>query len=102
LEALPLFTSGRVRLLNNPRLVHQFTQLQRRSSTTGKDSVSHPDHKNAHDDLANATSGVLVLATTARSGLIITEELLRLARTPPNRKFADIYGQAQRPSGVYF
>ena len=102
LEALPLFTSGRVRLLNNPRLVHQFTQLQRRSSTTGKDSVSHPDHKNAHDDLANATSGALVLATTARSGLIITEELLRLARTPPNRKFADIYGQAQRPSGVYF
>jgi hypothetical protein len=36
LEALPLFTSGRVRLLDNPRLVSQFAALERRPPLSGR------------------------------------------------------------------
>jgi hypothetical protein len=64
LEVLPLFTTGRVRLLHSPRLINQFASLERRTSPIGTDSVSHPDHKNARDDLANACAGALVLSAT--------------------------------------
>jgi hypothetical protein len=37
LDALPLFTSGRVRLLDNPRLAGQLSALERRTSTGGRD-----------------------------------------------------------------
>ena len=57
LEVLPLFTTGRV--LHSPRLIHQFASLERRTSPIGRDSVSHPDHRNARDDLANATAGCI-------------------------------------------
>jgi hypothetical protein len=36
---LPKFTSGRVRILDNPRLVTQFAALERRTSPIGKDRV---------------------------------------------------------------
>jgi hypothetical protein len=75
LAALPLFTTGRVRLLDNPRLVHQLTSLERRTSPVGKDMISHPDHRNARDDLANAACGALSLAAT-RTPWVITPELV--------------------------
>jgi hypothetical protein len=60
LDALPLFTSGRARLLDNKRLVSQFSSLERRTSSIGKDRVDHgPGGK---DDLCNAAAGVMVLA----------------------------------------
>jgi hypothetical protein len=68
LDALPLFTSGRARLVDNERLVHQLTSLERRASRVGRDIVSHPNHTNAHDDLANACAGALVLVTTDDPG----------------------------------
>ena len=37
LDALPLFTSGRARLLDNPRLVSQFAALERRSTPVGRE-----------------------------------------------------------------
>jgi hypothetical protein len=67
-DALPLFTSGRARLLDSERLVHQLTSLERRASRVGRDIVSHPNHANAHDDLANAACGALVSATTGDPG----------------------------------
>jgi len=75
LEALPLFTTGRVGLLDNKKLVHQFTSLERRTSPLGKDTVTHPDHRNAHDDLANACAGALVLCS-AQSTFVVTDEML--------------------------
>jgi hypothetical protein len=60
LDALPLFTSGRARLLDNPRLVSQFSQLERRTFATGKDRIDHG--RNGHDDLCNACAGAMVLA----------------------------------------
>jgi hypothetical protein len=59
-DALPLFTSGKVRLLNHRRLVAQFASLERRTSPIGKDRIDHGP--NGHDDLCNTAAGALVLA----------------------------------------
>src|SRR5262249_44691039 len=44
LEALPMFTSGRVRLLDLPRLLAQLLGLERRTARGGKDTVDHAAH----------------------------------------------------------
>jgi hypothetical protein len=41
LDALPLFTAGRARLIDNPRLISQFAALERRTFATGRDRVDH-------------------------------------------------------------
>jgi hypothetical protein len=58
--ALPLFASGRVRLIDNPRMVHQFAALERRTFRTGRDVIDHGPL--GRDDCANAAAGALVLA----------------------------------------
>lgn len=60
IELLPLLTSGRVSLLDNPRMLNQLANLERKTTRAGKDSVDHPP--GAHDDLANSAAGALVLA----------------------------------------
>jgi hypothetical protein len=60
LDALPLFTSGRARLIDNARLVAQFAALERRTFSTGRDRVDHG--RSGRDDAANAAAGALVLA----------------------------------------
>jgi hypothetical protein len=62
LDALPLFAAGRVRLLDNERLLHQLVGLERRTARGGRDRVDHAP--GAADDMANAACGALVLATT--------------------------------------
>jgi hypothetical protein len=61
LDCLPLFSAGRARLLDDTRLVAQFSQLERRTFSTGKDRVDHGRH--GQDDLCNAAAGAMVLAT---------------------------------------
>jgi len=58
-DALPLFTSGRARLLDNKRLVAQFSALERRTSSIGRDRIDHA--AGAHDDLCNSAAGALTL-----------------------------------------
>ena len=60
LNVLPLFSSGRARLLDSPRLINQFANLERRTFPSGKDKVDHG--RGGHDDLCNAAAGALVLA----------------------------------------
>jgi len=60
LATLPLLNSGRVSLLDNPRMVAQFLGLERRTSRAGKDAVDHGP--GGHDDVANSVAGVLTLA----------------------------------------
>jgi hypothetical protein len=60
LNALPLFTSGRARLIDNARLVAQFAALERRTFPTGRDRVDHG--RSGRDDAANSAAGALVLA----------------------------------------
>lgn len=64
LDALPLFMAGTVVLLDDPRLVNQISQLERRTTRTGKDSVDH--QRGAADDLANAAMGAVVTAASSR------------------------------------
>ena len=61
-EALPLFTSGRIRLLDSRRLVAQFAALEWRT-TMARDRIDHPPH--IHDDASNACAGAAVLAADA-------------------------------------
>jgi len=60
LELLPLINAQRARLLDHAELLKELRGLERRRGTSGKDRVTH--RPGAHDDLANATAGVLVLA----------------------------------------
>jgi hypothetical protein len=68
LNSLPLFTSGRVRLLDHPRLIHQLVGLERTTArSSGHDQVNHAP--GAHDDVANSVCACLVLlAAAAGSG----------------------------------
>ncbi len=60
LEVLGLFTSGRVRLIDNNRLVAQFAGLERRTSPGGRDRVDHG--REGHDDVSNSAAIALWLA----------------------------------------
>ncbi len=59
-ESLPILNSARCRLLDNPRLVNQLTNLERRTSRSGKDSIDH--QPGGHDDVANAAMGAVLMA----------------------------------------
>ncbi len=75
LDALPLFTAGRLRLIDNTRLTYQFINLVRQTSKSGKDSVHKQD--GGRDDLCNAVAGVVVLvASDGRAALIRPSDLL--------------------------
>ena len=54
LDALPLFTAGRVRLIDNPRMVAQFAGLERRTTAVGRDMVDHGP--GGRDDCCNAAA----------------------------------------------
>jgi hypothetical protein len=58
---LPALNSGRIRLLDHPRLKAQLLALERRTSRGAKDSIDHPPGQ--HDDVVNAAAGALVLAS---------------------------------------
>ena len=74
LEALPLFSQGRIELLDIPLLRTQLLLLERRVRAGSRaDIVDHP--RGAHDDLANSACGALHLAVR-RGGLRISESLL--------------------------
>jgi hypothetical protein len=62
-DALPLFTSGRARLLDNRKLVAQFAGLERRTSSMGRDRIDHG--VGLHDDLCNSAAGALVAVSAA-------------------------------------
>jgi hypothetical protein len=91
LECLPLFSQGRIELLDLPVLRTQLLLLERRTRAGGRDSVDHP--RGAHDDHANAACGALRLAapaTTSRSWFDLEPAEVR-------RAFGGLY----RPGGVF-
>jgi hypothetical protein len=61
-DFLPLLTSGAVELLDLPKLHAQLIGLERRTARGGRDSIDHAPSANAHDDLANAAAGALLMA----------------------------------------
>jgi hypothetical protein len=62
---LPLLNSGRLELLDHPRMVSQFCGLERRTSRGGRDTVDHAP--GSHDDIANAVAGAAWLASASKS-----------------------------------
>lgn len=60
-DLLPSLNSRKVDLLDNPRLIAQFLDLERRTARGGRDSIDHPPGQ--HDDLVNATAGLVSAAT---------------------------------------
>ena len=102
LDALPLFTSGRARILQNQRLIHQLISLERRTTRIGRDIVSHPDHANAHDDAANAVCGAMTLAAdTKRLPIKITPGMLQQARRMIRHpRYPGRFGRNRTPKAV--
>lgn len=81
LGALPLFTSGRVRLIDSKRLVNQFASLERRTFAGGRDRVDHGP--GGHDDVCNAVA--LALVSRGRQPMVISQAALAMANERPRR-----------------
>jgi hypothetical protein len=64
LSLLPLLLAGRVRLLDSATLRNQLASLERRVGAGDRETVSHPQIASAHDDVAAAVAGSLVLAAS--------------------------------------
>jgi hypothetical protein len=79
-DALPQLTSHKVELLDHPRLVSQIVQLERRVARGGRDSIDHPP--GAHDDLANACLGAVVLAAGKRAPIRVPAKAQLWATRP--------------------
>ena len=71
---LPILTSGRAELLDEPRLVAQLAGLERRTARGGRDSIDHAPGQ--HDDLANAVAGVLTGLDLSRQNIVTVRELI--------------------------
>jgi hypothetical protein len=78
-DMLPLLNSRKVQLLDDRRLILQLHGLERRTARGGRDSIDHGP--GAHDDVANAVAGALVLAS-AKAPMIITDAVLAWSRAP--------------------
>ncbi len=73
-DSLASLNSGKVELLDHPRLVAELTALERRTSRGGRDSIGHPP--TGHDDVAVAACGALLLAGSIKRGFVVTPETL--------------------------
>jgi hypothetical protein len=60
-ECLPLFTSGKISLTDNRKLVSQLSALERRTNALGRDRIDHG--VGGHDDLCNAAAGALLMTS---------------------------------------
>jgi hypothetical protein len=99
IETLPLFSSGRVRLVDHKRLVTQFASLERKTNSLGRDSITHPAH--GADDLCNAAAGALVLAAEKVSGLPkFSSEVLMKVKTGYRPRFG-LRAQFQQPRAFF-
>jgi hypothetical protein len=59
-EALPLLTSKRARLIDNERMIGQFSNLERRAMSGGREVIDHPQRGGHHDDVSLVVAGCLV------------------------------------------
>ena len=75
LAFLPLLNSGRLDLLDCPRMITQFVALERRTARSGRDSIDHAP--GGHDDLANAVAGVASLMGSAPLVLNVSMDTAR-------------------------
>ena len=79
-DTLPILNSGKVELLDLPRLTAELCGLERRTARSGKDSIDHAP--GAHDDVANAAAGALLMAVGGKAPMIITQAMLQRFSRP--------------------
>ena len=86
-EALPLFTSRRIRLIDHQRSIDQLCGLRRKVGSAGRDAVDHAS--NGHDDLAAAICAVARKLSAPEGGchgwVAFAERELRRLGIDPNR-----------------
>ncbi|WP_426442044.1 terminase large subunit domain-containing protein [Bradyrhizobium genosp. P] len=94
-DVLACFTSGRARLIDTPknRLVVQFAGLQRTTSSMGRDKIDH--QKGQKDDLANAASLAMVLASVGQQQPVL------LFSGIPQRRFNPGTGGYYGEGGIF-
>jgi hypothetical protein len=63
LELAPIVNSGSCELLDHSRLINQLADLERRTGSSGRDSVDH--RRGQHDDVANACALAIAMASQA-------------------------------------
>ena len=73
-DALPLFTTGRVKLLDHKRTVSQLAGLERRTNSFGRDKIDHGP--NGMDDCANVVCGSLVATQVREQTIPMTAPIL--------------------------
>jgi hypothetical protein len=73
-DMLGPLNSGRIRLIDNPRLVAQLCSLERRVGRSGKDSIAEPQGQ--HDDLCNSVAIVAVGLATGPRAMQISDSFL--------------------------
>ena len=76
LACLPLILSDRCRLLDVPALRAQFASLERRVHSSGRESVDDSGAASAHDDLSNATAGVLTRLAASIGPMVISPDVM--------------------------
>ena len=79
-ETIPLFTSGRVRLLDHQKCIDQFAGLRRKVQPGGRENIDHL--ANAHDDLSNAVAGALVASIAKKAPMFIHPDVLARSAMP--------------------
>lgn len=72
-DVLPLLNSRKAELLDLPRLAAQLCGLERRPTRGGRESIDHAP--GAHDDVANAVAGALLLVGL-RKALVVSDEVM--------------------------
>jgi hypothetical protein len=82
-DSLPLLNSGKIELLDHKRLASQLCGLERRTARGGRDSIDHGP--GAHDDIANAALGALLLVGTHAPMVISREAIAQLRAYRPRR-----------------
>jgi len=63
----PMVLAREIELLDNKQLVTELRQLERRTGTSGRDTVDHPAR--LHDDAANCVAGLANILKSSRRGL---------------------------------
>ena len=69
-DMLPLLNSGRLELLDHPRTVAQLLALERRTSSSGRELISHPPR--GFDDLIVSVAGVSDLVSGTGLGTLVS------------------------------
>jgi len=74
-ELLAPLNSGRVELLDHPRLIAQLCGLERRTARSGRDSIDHG--QGGHDDVINSAAGAIVEALSGGQMMVFSEQMIR-------------------------